>query len=190
MPLKKADRRVTLVVLMAAALTALDGCLPDVSGGGLPLPIPSTETKKPPPPDRPSEPAPATPFATNQLPSPTEDMSQPELTLPPTEPPPPTGEGGIEGLVLIGPMCPVQREGQPCPDQPYQATISVLDASGRQVARAQSDAQGGFRLDLPAGDYTLRPEPGPGIEHAGEQQVRVSAGAYTQVTISYDSGIR
>ncbi len=32
---------------------------------------------------------------------------------------------GIEGQVLIGPMCPVLREGTPCPDQPSQATIAL-----------------------------------------------------------------
>ena len=30
---------------------------------------------------------------------------------------------GIEGQVLIGPMCPVVQAGTPCPDKPYQATI-------------------------------------------------------------------
>jgi len=102
-------------------------------------------------------------------------------------PPPDTG---IEGQVLIGPMCPVVQFGAPCPDQPYQATIAVLDKNGRQVTQFQSDAQGRFRVSLAPGTYTLRPESSDGFTRAGEQPVTVAGGQYTQVTIAYDSGIR
>jgi hypothetical protein len=38
----------------------------------------------------------------------------------------PTPRGsGIEGQVLLGPMCPVVQQGQECPDQPYQTTLTV-----------------------------------------------------------------
>ncbi|HET8671634.1 MAG TPA: hypothetical protein VFM05_13735, partial [Candidatus Saccharimonadales bacterium] len=38
----------------------------------------------------------------------------------------PTPRGsGIEGQVMIGPMCPVVQPGQECPDQTYQATLTV-----------------------------------------------------------------
>ena len=35
---------------------------------------------------------------------------------------------GIEGQVLLGPTCPVEREGMPC-EEPYEATIVVWDAA-------------------------------------------------------------
>ncbi|HLB47823.1 MAG TPA: carboxypeptidase-like regulatory domain-containing protein, partial [Anaerolineales bacterium] len=97
---------------------------------------------------------------------------------------------GIEGQVLIGPMCPVVQSGTPCPDQPYQATIAVLDKNGRQVAQFQSDAQGWFLVSLAPGAYVLHPESPDGFARAGEQPVTVVSGQYTQVTITYDSGIR
>ncbi len=102
-------------------------------------------------------------------------------------PPPNTG---IEGQVLIGPMCPVMQAGIPCPDQPYQTAITVQDSQGARVAQFQSDAQGAFRVPLPPGDYILAPESPDGFTHAPEQPVTVSAGRYTSVTITYDSGIR
>ncbi|MCH6556207.1 MAG: DUF4338 domain-containing protein [Chloroflexi bacterium] len=42
---------------------------------------------------------------------------------------------GIEGQVLIGPTCPVLREGTPCRDQPYQATIAVWNAERTEKVR-------------------------------------------------------
>lgn len=98
--------------------------------------------------------------------------------------------GGIAGQVFIGPMCPVIEEGVPCPDQPYQATIAVRNARGRQIGRFRTDAEGRFRVALPPGTYTLVPESPGGPTVAPEQQVTVAADQYTAVTITYESGIR
>jgi hypothetical protein len=101
-------------------------------------------------------------------------------------------DSGVRGLVTIGPMCPVVQEDTPCPDEPYEATIVVEDGSGDEVATAQSGADGRFELALAPGSYTLVPQsPDAGTPpFADEQQVDVREGAYTEVTISYDSGIR
>ena len=97
---------------------------------------------------------------------------------------------GIEGQVLIGPMCPVVQAGTPCPDQPYQATITVRDQNGKQVIQFQTDAQGNFRVGLKPGTYTLAPESPDGFTHAAEQIVTVTSGQFTRVSVTYDSGIR
>jgi hypothetical protein len=107
-----------------------------------------------------------------------------------TATPIPPANAGVEGQVLIGPMCPVVQAGTPCPDQPFQATLTFLDQNGNTVSRTQSDAQGKFRVSLPPGTYTLRPEPANAIAHAPEQIVSVVAGQSVTVTITYDSGIR
>ncbi len=106
--------------------------------------------------------------------------------------PPFPGDTGIEGVVLIGPQCPVVREGEDCPDKPYHAQIEVYDPVVRRtVASTSSDADGRFRLLVPPGTYTLIPLPEPGgIARAPEQTVVVIAGALTRVTVVYDSGIR
>lgn len=101
-----------------------------------------------------------------------------------------SGESGIEGTVTIGPTCPVQRIDSPCPDRPYQATITALDGADRKVAEARSGADGRFRLLLPAGTYTLRPESSGAFPHAREQSVAVENGRITPVQIVFDSGIR
>ncbi len=103
----------------------------------------------------------------------------------------PTPRGsGIEGQVLLGPMCPVVQEGQDCPDQPYQATLTVTSRNGVQVAQFQSDEQGRFRVSLVPGEYILHPESPNGIPFAGDQSFTVETGRYTQITLHYDSGIR
>jgi hypothetical protein len=104
--------------------------------------------------------------------------------------PTPPSNSGIEGQILIGPMCPVIQAGTPCPDQPYQATLLVLDSGGHRVTEVQSDALGQFKLPLPPGDYTLVPQSPDGFTHAAEQHVTVVAGQYALVSIVYDSGIR
>jgi hypothetical protein len=100
---------------------------------------------------------------------------------------------GIEGKVLIGPMCPVVQQGKECPDKPYQATLTVLDSNGiHKVARFQSDVEGQFRLPLAPGTYLLRPETPKNmpVPTAPEQNFTVTEGRFTQISVSYDSGIR
>ena len=103
----------------------------------------------------------------------------------------PTPRGsGIEGQVLLGPMCPVEQPGQECPDQPYQVTLTVTSRNGVQIAQFQSDKQGHFRVSLVPGDYVLHPESPNGIPFASDQIFSVETGRYTQLTVHYDSGIR
>jgi len=99
---------------------------------------------------------------------------------------------GIEGQVFLGPMCPVVQEGVDCPDHPYQATLIILRPDGREVTHFETDEEGRFRVALPPGDYILHPElpPGKPLPYAAEQEFSVQAGLYTQLTITYDSGIR
>ncbi len=99
---------------------------------------------------------------------------------------------GVEGVMTIGPTCPVQRIDQPCPDRPFAGEVSVRDGSGSEVADVHADAAGHFRVDLAPGTYQLVPvSPHPGVPPSGKpQSVIVVAGAYTHVTLQYDSGIR
>ncbi len=100
------------------------------------------------------------------------------------------GGSGIEGRTVIGPLCPVARANHPCPPQPYPAKINVMGSVSQQVAQAQSDTQGQFRIDLPPGTYILMPV-SPGIyPRAAPQTVTVLTSGYISVTIAYDSGIR
>jgi hypothetical protein len=100
---------------------------------------------------------------------------------------------GIEGQVLIGPMCPVVREGTPCPDQPYHATIAVWNAGRTKKVRTfETGSDGRFRVPLAPGEYYIDPQPPDtgGPPTPIPQTVTVPAGRFLQVTIEYDSGIR
>ncbi len=100
---------------------------------------------------------------------------------------------GITGQVLLGPTCPVMIQGQPCPEQPVQATVTVYDQSGNKVTEFRSDDQGRFTVNLAPGTYTLRPQrgDGQGIGNMGkEQAVTVVKGQFITVQLTIDSGIR
>ena len=102
----------------------------------------------------------------------------------------PDAPQGIDGLVLIGPQCPVQSEENPCPDLPYEATVDVRTQAGDLVTRVRSGSDGTFRIGLRAGSYRLVPESGDPFPVAQEQTVEVEAGIYASVTILFDTGIR
>jgi hypothetical protein len=99
-------------------------------------------------------------------------------------------DGGIEGQVSIGPGCPGPVGADPdCGARLAGLTISVLDEQGRVACQVQPDIDGRFRVTLPAGTYTVRPERGPWI-NAPERTVTVADGQIAPVRIAYRSGIR
>ncbi|MGH7480876.1 MAG: hypothetical protein ACRELV_01875 [Longimicrobiales bacterium] len=104
----------------------------------------------------------------------------------------PPADTGIDGLVTLGPLCPVVTAEKPCPDRPYAAPIRIETSGGDLVTTLESDEAGRFSVPLHAGVYRLVPlSPTPGtLPYAAEQVVTVEAGRYTQVHISYDTGIR
>jgi len=79
-----------------------------------------------------------------------------------------------------------------CDDRPYVASVVVETADGRfTVTRFTAGTDGRFRVPLFPGTYLLDPLPGAGgLPVSSPQTVVVQAGAYTEVTISYDTGIR
>jgi hypothetical protein len=103
----------------------------------------------------------------------------------------PDGQSGLEGLVTVGPQCPVVRQGESCPDLPYAATLELRQA-GRLMVRFQSDAQGQFRVAVQPGSYSLEPQSPPGqfLPAAGPQAVTVLEGQFSSIAVMYDSGIR
>jgi hypothetical protein len=103
---------------------------------------------------------------------------------------PPDGRSGLEGLVTVGPQCPVVQ-GESCPDLPYAATLELQQA-GILLVRFQADAQGKFRVAVRPGSYSLEPlsPPGRALPAARPQAVTVLEGQFLQVAVVYDSGIR
>ena len=99
-------------------------------------------------------------------------------------------DSGVEGQVLIGPMCPVVQVGQECPDQPYQATLTVNSPTGERIVQVQTEVDGTFKIPLAPGEYILHPESPNRMPFAQEQPFTVEAGRFTSLIVNYDSGIR
>ena len=102
----------------------------------------------------------------------------------------PDADQGIEGIALLGPLCPVVSVDDPCPDRPYQAWIRILDGGGGLVTRAQTGEDGRFRVGLKPGDYRVVGEGGTPFPRGGEEEVTVTARRWTSVTVAFDTGIR
>ena len=99
-------------------------------------------------------------------------------------------DSGVVGQALIGPMCPIVQEGQECPDQPYQATLTVNSPNGGKIVQVQTDEEGKFKIPLAPGEYVLHPESPNVMPFASEQSFVVETGKFTQIIVNYDSGIR
>jgi hypothetical protein len=117
-----------------------------------------------------------------------------------TSTPPPTNTG-IKGTALVGPISPVSMAGVPN-EKPLpgarihvvqQRQIGVFYINPPFTADVVTDDQGMFSVDTPAGTFIvtgLPPDPTKFFPRGSTQTVQVTAGAYTQITVHYDSGIR
>lgn len=107
----------------------------------------------------------------------------------------PTPPSGIRGVVLLGPTCPGgpdpgANDPVPCVT-PYAASLVILDSEGARVQNVTSDADGKFQVELPPGEYVVTPATGADTYPIAQPvSVTVSAGAYVDVQINYDTGIR
>ena len=96
---------------------------------------------------------------------------------------------GIEGLVVVGPIHPVEHAGT-VNQRPFETTVLVIDQQGQAVVQVHADAEGRFRVNLKPGSYTVRPELKGPFKRPKAQIVTVSEGNFTHVDIAVDSGIR
>jgi hypothetical protein len=95
---------------------------------------------------------------------------------------------GIRGTILAGPACPgPARLDSPCPDRPVSMTVEVVGGTA-VAATFTSDAAGTFSVSVAPGTYTLRSR--TGLPTLKSSTVVVVAGAYTEVELHADTGIR
>lgn len=100
---------------------------------------------------------------------------------------------GVEGVTVVDEGCPIQHGTAPCPERPLRARIVVVrQGSSDVVARTESDGAGRFRVPLRPGRYLLRPEnlTGAPVPWARPVDVEVRAGAFSNLTVPFDSGVR
>jgi hypothetical protein len=100
---------------------------------------------------------------------------------------------GVSGVVHVGPQCPVEAVGRPCPDRPSDhvrvtvSRVSGAHAMGKLVAQGTTDTDGGFRIPLAPGEYLITANAGMSCQSS---PTRVVAGRYVSLDIRCDSGIR
>jgi len=103
--------------------------------------------------------------------------------------------GRLAGTVKIGPFCPVQQEGNPCPTPPSAySTRKVLiydEGRTRVLFTVDIDSQGLYAIDLVPGRYVVDLKQN-GIDSSGDvpKVVDIHANTVTSVNISIDTGIR
>jgi hypothetical protein len=100
-----------------------------------------------------------------------------------------TPSSGIIGTVVAGPACPGPvRVGSPCPDRPAAVQLT-FQKDGAPVASVTSSADGRFKVDLTPGRYVILGAAGR-LPSVRQLAVDVPAGAYVEVAVSADTGIR
>ncbi|MBI3506890.1 MAG: hypothetical protein HY059_18785 [Proteobacteria bacterium] len=106
----------------------------------------------------------------------------------------PTFGTAIEGVALLGPMCPgPSRTDRSCPDKPFAgARITVWRPwTPRQKAgEAVTDAQGKFRISVGPGRYFVVGESDKPLPRGSEQEVIVHFNGSAPIVVRYDTGIR
>lgn len=106
-------------------------------------------------------------------------------------------EGGkLAGLVSIGPICPVEQEGVPCPVPPeVYAGVHVVvreGVDGDLAARVGLDGEGRYEVGLPAGRYQVTLDHELGIDRgfSPTYPVEIRSGQTTELDFEIDTGIR
>ena len=98
---------------------------------------------------------------------------------------------GIQGVVQAGPTCPVEQMGSPCPEQPVPGTVRAVSVSNEGIiGKTTTDQRGRFRLPLEPGTYIITATPAQGALTPVPATVVVKAGAFAEVTLEADTGIR
>ncbi len=98
----------------------------------------------------------------------------------------------LAGYVHAGPTCPTMQEPPDpnCADRPVAgAALVIVDADGNEVTRTVTDADGKFTAELPAGTYTLVPQPVEGLMGTAPPQ-EFSVPDTSGLDVAYDTGIR
>jgi hypothetical protein len=97
---------------------------------------------------------------------------------------------GLHGTVIINPARPVCIADEPC-WAPDRGDVLVFSRDGKRVAQTRTDANGRYRVRLPAGTYTATAPRHQGIGRGLQpSRVVVPRGRYARANFTLDIGIR
>jgi hypothetical protein len=103
----------------------------------------------------------------------------------------PSAATGIQGRVVMGPRCPVERQGSPCPDRPIEGVVVALRSIGNAAGNVRTDASGRFSLPLAPGTYLVYArEIGDNPRESRFERVTLVPGRVRSLILVVDTGIR
>jgi hypothetical protein len=107
----------------------------------------------------------------------------------------PSGGGAVLfGTLMIGPVCPVETQGEGCipsPDVYESRDIIIKDMQGEVVRTADIGADGTYRVELEPGTYVVDITRGASDSSPDiPTQVTLAQGSENQLDIGIDTGIR
>jgi hypothetical protein len=124
-------------------------------------------------------------------------LPTPLPTTQPSSPQPTTRPGkvetGVEGIVTIGPTCPVQKypDTGACADKPYQTNLVISSPTGKgSPIVVTTDATGHFSQALTPGSYVISAVSGKMLPRLNPVPFTVSTGTRASLNLLFDSGIR
>jgi hypothetical protein len=97
--------------------------------------------------------------------------------------------GGISGVVVAGPTCPVETIESPCPPGLWTGTVRATAADGTMYEVGSDDA-GRYTLLLPPGSYTVVAVTEGGGPPTGIPSDVTVAQALVTLDLEVDTGIR
>ena len=103
--------------------------------------------------------------------------------------------GRLAGTVKIGPNCPVEQSGNPCPTPPSAYTLRkvlVFDEQRKQLLHTVDiDTQGFYFIDLVPARYLVDIK-GVGLDRSSDvpKVVEIHPSNVTTLNISIDTGLR
>lgn len=113
----------------------------------------------------------------------------------PTDPLADLTRGRLAGIVTIGPNCPVEQPGSPCPTPPSAYSLRkvlIYNAAGSNLLHTVDiSSQGAYLIDLPVGTYTLNVKKLDLDRVDGvPRTIMVLKNGVTTVNLAIDTGIR
>ncbi|OGY61172.1 MAG: hypothetical protein A3F99_00740 [Candidatus Colwellbacteria bacterium RIFCSPLOWO2_12_FULL_43_11] len=106
-----------------------------------------------------------------------------------------TSVSAVNGLVLLGPTCPVVKDPpeEQCADKPYKTNLALTTNDGARVIKEfSSDENGRFIVEAPPGEYSIRSAVASNIWPycSSNETIKLEAGSSVETTVSCDTGIR
>jgi hypothetical protein len=100
---------------------------------------------------------------------------------------------GVNGMVLLGPICPVMQypPDSQCADRGYETDVQITNvASGKLFSLVHTDASGLYEVSLPPGEYKLEAMGKQPFPICASKTVIIGAEQMQTINLSCDTGIR